>query len=353
MLSLFMFTISLGFTFVALTQYLDLKHAEVGVVEERLSSLMVMDELVGTPGWLGGRTDWESSVSTVDLEEKVNDQGFSLGLRENDRFRDYRIVVPGSSDSLMQTASSGTISSAVESLGESGVICIEIQEPFTVSFIVNTSVNPSMIVAEAADNATTRAGSFFVGSPIDVLVTDKRADGRLRYDTAVIGGEVTREGSKVSLAGRNFTVEKIDQERVLLSGRVQAGYLLPRLDGYHLGLALAEMTAAGIKFQMYEDLVSGASSSLEYTLLSQRSDKFAGQATELSLKKIEALAAYVSYDTAKAALGIRQDFHLAIVRDRDGAAILDYGMVTPADTEKTEREVQLGGARHTIVVHLW
>jgi hypothetical protein len=321
MLSLFMFTISLGFTFVALTQYLDLKHAEVGVVEERLSSLMVMDELVGTPGWLGGRTDWESSVSTVDLEEKVNDQGFSLGLRENDRFH--------------------------------GVICIEIQEPFTVSFIVNTSVDPSVIVAEAADNATTRVGSFFVGSPVDVLVTDKRADGRLRYDTAVIGGEVTREGSKVSLAGRNFTVEKIDQERVLLSGRVQAGYLLPRLDGYHLGLALAEMTAAGIKFQMYEDLVSGASSSLEYTLLSQRSDKFAGQATELSLKKIEALAAYVSYDTAKAALGIRQDFHLAIVRDRDGAAILDYGMVTPADTEKTEREVQLGGAQHTIVVHLW
>ena len=354
MLSLFIFILSLGFTFIVLTQYLDAKHAEVTDVNERLISLRILDDLTGSPGWMGRRSDWEVLASKVDLEEKVNDQSFIVGLRKNDRFFGYNIIVPGSGDSLMQTASESTITTVIEALRDQCLICVEIATVFRPVFWINTSVaNSSIAISGSADNATTHVGSFFVGADLDVWVTDMRNDSLLHYDTVVIGNNTLNENSVVSLAGRNFTVYRIDQERVLLYGQVSGGFVMPDLDYYHYDLARGQLAAAGVKFGLYEEIVSGCSASLEYTLFSRPTDKFEGQVTDLSIKKIRVLEADVPYEVAKSSLGIRLDFHIGITRNRDSSVVLEYGLLAPWDTERVEREVDVEGVPCTFVLEVW
>jgi len=353
-LSLFIFIISLAFTFLILTQYLDLKHSEVGDVNRRLDCLRVMDELTGSPGWMGGRSDWEALVPSLDLVEKVNDQSFFLGLRENDRFHAGNIVIPGASDVLLQTASGPAIASAAQALKAQGVMCLRLPDSFIPILVIDTSKkNSSIVVVSAADNATAHVGSFYAGSDLQVSVTDTRADGLVLYDTAGIGNNTVKEDSVFAIGGRNFTVHAIDQERVLVSCAIPEGYVIPGLDQYFEGLARSQLEAAGIRFHFYQDLLSGGSGSLEYTLFSREYGKFEGQIIGLSIGKIRALGDYVPYEVARACLGINGEFHVRIIRKRDGAVVLDYGSLPPADTVTSEREVDVESVPCTMEVQLW
>ena len=353
-LSLFLFILSRAFTFLILTQYLDLKHSEVSDVNRKLDCMRVLDDLTGSPGWLGGRSDWETLVPSLDLVEKVNDQSFFLGLRENDRFYTGRIAIPGASDGLLQTADDATISSAVQALKGQGVICVRLPDSFTPILVIDTSKkNSSIVVASLAENATTHVGSFFAGSDLRVWVTDNRSDGMVLYDTVIIGNNTVKEDSLFSIGGRNFTVQAIDQERVLLSCAIPEGYVILGLDQYFEGLARSELEASGIRFHFYEELLSGGSGSLEYTLFSREYGKYEGQIIGLSTGKVRALRDYVPYDVAKASLGITGDFHVRITREGDGAVVLDYGSLPPADTVTMEREVDLESVPCTVEVELW
>jgi hypothetical protein len=286
--------------------------------------------------------------------EKVNDQNFFLGLRKNDLYYEDRIIVPAASDSLMQTASSGTIVSALDSLRDEGVISVEVGETLETILLVDTMrENSSIMIPGSADNATTHVGSFYAGSDQDVYVTDMRSDGRVRYDTVVIGGVNLTEGSVTAIGGRNFTVQKIEQEKILLLTEVGGGYLLPQLDGYHSELATTQLGAAGIKFEEYSEIIGGGLSSIEYTLFSREADKFRGQLNDLSIKKVIALRDEVSYPIAKAALAVDLDFHISIVRKADRSVVLDYGLIVPADTETAEREVNVESVPCIVVIDVW
>ncbi len=354
MLSLFIFIVSLAFTFLVLSQYLELKHGEVNAVNKKLTCLGVLDDLTGSPGWIGGRSDWERWSASLDLREKVNDQSFFLGLRKNDRFFGYRIVIPGAADGLKQTASQPVIDKVVTELGNQQVVCIALGDSFRVSFEVETSKkNASIAVIGSTDNATTRIGSFYAGSWLDVWITDTNDDGMLRYDTVVIGGNSWAEGSKFDLGGREFEVLLIDQERVLLEGEVPEGYVLPYLDHNSYRLAQEALRAADVKYDLYDRVISGGSSSVEYTVFSKAQDKFLGQITDLSSKKIQALRDDVGYEIAKASLGVSLDFHVRITRTSDGAILLDYGPPVPGETESSQRDVRVEGEPCTVVVNVW
>lgn len=353
MLSLFTFILSLGFTFLVLTQYLDMKHAEVGEVNERLASLSVLDELTGSPGWLGSRSDWESFASRVDMEEKVNDGSFTLGLRKNDRYYGTGIAIPGGSDTLLQSASQGSIDGAVTSLREQGVIIVSLGSPFSALLEINTSAVDPAITIPGADNVTTHVGTFYAGGDLDVKVTDMNVDGVILYDTAIIGSDYLQEGSVMNISGRTFDIHTIDQEKVLLVATIPGGYVTPLMDFHHFNLTSQALSAAGIRYNLYREMLSGGSSSLEYTLFCDAAGKFEGQATELSIQKIGALRDHISYDVAKSALGMKLDFHIGIRRISDGAMVLDYGLLVPGDTERVEREVSIDGVQCNLVVDIW
>ncbi len=363
MLSLFIFILSIAFTMLVLTQYLDLKHSEVGEVQDRLSALRVMDDLTGSPGWLSGRSDWETWTSRVDLSEKVNDQSFFLGLRKNDLYYGDRIIVPSASDPLMQTASSGTIEGVMDLLRDAGVIAVDEGEALEVILLIDTTAEDPSIDLGSPDGAVTHVGAFYAGSDQEVYLTDMRSDGQIRYDTVVIGGVPLEEGSMTDIGGRNFTVCRINQEHVLLLTEVEGGHLLPQLDGYHSELAEAQLAPAGINFEKYSEVVGGGLSSIDYTLFSRDKNKFRGQLTDLSLRKIDALRD-LEYDIARSALGIHdissktEDdlyFHVSIVSKVDGSVVLDYhpDYPVPADTEIAEREVDVDGIPCTVVVDVW
>jgi len=354
MLSLFIFIISLGFTFLVLTQYLDAKRVQVTDVNNKLASLSILDDLTGSPGWMGSRSDWERYVSKVDLVEKINDGDFLIGLRKNDRFFGTNLVIPGAGDALMQSASQSAISSAMDALRAKGTMPVEVPGYFRPVLAINTSTtNASISISGAADNATTHVGSLYAAGEKELFVTDTQADGLLLYDTVVIGNRTLKKGSKVDLGGRNFTVHDVDQDRVLLAGQVGGGYLLPGLDDYEYTLARQELESRGIKYQPYEWIMSGVSSNLEYTLFSKAPDKFRWDLTDLSIDKIRALRDNVPYALAKAALGVPVEFHIRITRKADGAVVLNYGLVTPADTETAERDVDVEGVPCTIRIDVW
>ncbi len=354
MLSLLIFVISLAFTFTVLAQYLDAKHSEVDEVQERLGSIRVLDELTGSAGSMGGRGDWEAYASQLDLQEKINDQTFLLGLRKSDGYNSKNIVIPGASDFLMQTATGATISDAVESLRERGVIFVELAEPLTAIISVDTSTtNPSIQITGSTDGAVTHTGLLFAGSDLDIWVTDTRDDGLLHYDSIVVREEVVKEGASVSVGDRSFAIYAINQEEVLLVVDILEGYVAPVLDQYHYDLAADLLGRAGIKFHPYDDLLRGGSSSLDYTLYSRQWDKFAGQVKDLSIKKITSLRDDIPYEVAKAALGIKGDLNVRIASKRGGVVLLDYGRVAPVDAETVEREVNVEGTLCTMTVSVW
>lgn len=354
MLSLFIFIISLGFTFLVLTQYLDAKRAQVSDVNNKLASLSILDDLTGSPGWMGGRSDWERYVSRVNLAEKINHGEFLLGLRKNDRFFGTNLVIPAAADPLMQSASQSAILSAVGALRAKGVLPVEVAGYFRPVLTINTSTaNASISISGTADNATTHVGSVYVAGEKDLYVTDTQSDGVLLYDTVVIGNRILKSGSKVNLGGRNFTVHDVDQDEVLLAGQVGGGFLLPCLDDYEYSLARQELESRGIKYDSYAWIMSGVSSNLEYTLFSKAPDKFKWDLTDLSIDKIRALRDAVPYALAKGALGVPVEFHLRITRKADGAVVLNYGPATPADTESAERDVDVEGVPCTIRVDVW
>jgi hypothetical protein len=353
MLSLFIFIISLGYTFLILTQYLDVKADEVGEINERLAALRVIDDMTGSPGWMGTRTDWETLAPSVDLEEKINDQTFFLGLRKNDQYHGIGIIIPKATDSEMQTAAQGTIANSLSTLTDAGVIVVDIGSPFRALVRVNTSATNAVVFAGSEDNVTTHVGTLYVGGSQDLMLTDMTPNEMIHYDTVYVGVDSAQENSILNLSGRSFTVHTIDQEKVLLLTQFSEGYLLPNLDDYHHGMADQELTTAGIEFVDYTQIVSGGSSSLDYTLFGNEAPKFEGQATGLSAKKIAALNDHVLYEIAKAALGLELDFHITITRDSDEYVLLDYGLLTPGDTEMSERQVDVEGVPCTFTVHVW
>jgi len=354
MLSLVVFILSLAFTFLILTQYMDLKAVEVGEVNRKLACLRLVDDLTGSPGWIGGRTDWEAWVSLLDLQEKVNDESLSLGLRRNDRFFGFDIIVPAASDPVMQTAGQDSILSVVEALKKEGAAVVEAGGVCQAVFLVDTlSQNGSIVFPGSVDNATTHIGTFFAGGELTILVSDTRADGALRYDTILVGNTTLREGEQFTAGGRDFQVRTIDQERVLLSGYVVDGFILPNLDLHFHDLAVRMLSSAGVRYSYCQRFVS-AGSSVEYALFCRSKDKFVGDLIELSTRKIEALRDFVPYGIAKALLGLQYDFNLRLTRDRDGAVLLDYGELVPvSDTARAERQVGLDGEPCTLVVNVW
>lgn len=354
MLSLVVFIMSLAFTFLILTQYLDLKSVEVGQVNQKLACVRLMEDITGSPGWIGARTDWEAWVSGLDLREKVNDESLSLGLRKNDRFFGLDMIVPAAADPVMQTAGESAILGVLDSLKGEGGVSVQVGGACQVVFLIDTfEGNASVAFPGSADNATTHMGSFFAGQQLTVLVSDTTSDGLLRYDTILVGNATLREGDTLTAGGRGFEVKTIDQERVLLSGQVLDGYLLPGLDLFFHDLAVQRLSSAGVRYSYCQQLVSGGSS-VEYTLFCRSKEKFVGEVVELSTRKIVALRDYVPYEIAKALLGLQSDFNLKVTRDLDGAVILDYGELVPvSDTARAEREVDLDGEPCTLVVNVW
>ncbi len=350
MLSLVVFMLSLAFTFVLLNQYLEMKHSEVGAVDKRLGSLRVLDELCGTPGWMSGRTDWENIISSLDLSEKVGDKNFFLGLRKNDRFPWKNILIPGTGD-VFQSAPSSSIDDAVSEIGNSSIPYVAVNGQVRAEIIVNTSMENSSIVL-SPDNATTHVGWIYAGAPLRVLVTDLTPDGQIVYDSILVSGQTARENEFVMLAGRNFSVSDIDLERVVLTGPVSAAYLLPNLDDHEFSVASGCLESRGVKFLVYQRIVSGQAGSLEYTLFSRAPNKYVGDVAQLSLRKIQAMGSYVPYDVAKTILGVSGEFHLTI-RRVDGQIILDYGPTVPAETERSEREALVEGVRCIVAVDIW
>ena len=354
MLSLIVFIISLAFTFLILTQYLDLKGVEVGQVNQKLACVGLMEDITGSPGWIGGRTDWEAWVSGLNLQEKVNDESLSLGLRKNDRFFGFDLIVPAAADPVLQTAGQSTILGVLDSLKGEGAVYVQVGGACQVVFLIDTSQeNASLVFPGSVDNATTHTGSFFAGQELAVLVSDTTSDGLLRYDTILVGNATLKEGETLTAGGRDFEVKTIDQERVLLSGQILDGYILPGLDLYFHDLAIQRLSSAGVKYSYCQQLVSGGSN-VEYTLFCRSKDKFVGEVVELSSRKIEALRDYVPYEMAKILLGLQSDFNLRITRDLNGAVIFDYGALVPvSDTARAEREVDLDGEPCTLVVNVW
>ena len=326
---------------------------EVNEINERLAALRVIDDMTGSPGWMGTRTDWETLAPSVDLEEKINDQTFFLGLRKNDQFHGMGIIIPKASDSEMQTAAQGTIETSVSTLTDGGVIDVDIGSPFRALMRVDTSATNSAVFAGSEDNVTTHVGSLYVGGSHDLMLTDMTRNGMVHYDTIYVGSNSTQENSILNLSARSFTVHTIDQEKILLLAQFGEGYLLPNLDDYHYDLADQELTTAGIMFVDYTQVVSGGSSSLDFTLFGDMNYKFQGQVTDLSEKKISVLNGSVPYEIAKAAPGLELDFHITITRDSDESVLLDYGLLTPGDTEMSDRQVNVEGIPCTFTVHVW
>jgi len=353
MLSLFIFIISLGYTFLILTQYLDVKANEVGEINERLAAIRVLDDLTGSPGWMGTRSDWETLAPRVDLEEKVNDQAFVLGLRMNDLYYSRVMVIPKSSDTLMQTAAGGIISNSVDALKEAGVIVVDLSSPFRALITINTTGNSSTVFSGSEQNVTTHTGSIYVGGSQVLEITDMTPNDMVHYDTVFAGVDSAEENSVLNISGRSFTVHTIDQEKVLLLTQFNEGYILPNLDSHHYDLVDQELSASGVNFVESWQIVSGGSSSLDYTLFGDSNNKFEGQTIGLSTHKITALNDHVPYEIAKATLGINLDFHITIIRDSDGAVILDYGLLTPGDNELSEREVVVEGVPCKFTVQVW
>jgi len=353
-LSLFIFVLSVAFTLVVVTQYLEVKHSRVGEIHEKLASLKVMDDLCGSPGWMGGRSNWETMVSRLDLEEKLNDQSFFLGLRKNDRYWGERVVVPSASDGLFQTASESAITSAVGSLEDQGVMAVLVAQSFRLTLSIDTlATNPSYSPPGAADNATTHEGNLYAGADYPIYVTDTKADGSVCYDTVFINGEALEENDQFNISGRDFTVHTIDQERVQLITMVDSGYLIPRTDAYSFGVVDSELSGSGIKYILYQDVLSGGCNTLEYALFCREDYNQAGRITDLSINKIRALRDDVPYEVAKSLLGIEGELNIRI-ETIGGGVLLEYGELIPVgDTSTSERRVEVEGVGCTVLVNVW
>jgi len=124
------------------------------------------------------------------------------------------------------------------------------------------------------------------------------------------------------------------------------------LDGHGYRIATAALQSRGVKFLLYQRILTGQTARLEYTFFSRAHEKYAGEIAELSLKKIQALRDHVPYELAKAVLGVSGEFHVTI-RRIGGAVILDYGPTIPAETERSDREVFVEGVRCTVTVDIW